>query len=753
MSKARLSNTAAAVRRMLGSKKLPLLVVALLAAGSVANQSPPIDNGAGSAEVIREVNVTEQPDRINGQPVVAVDPDDPNIMVYISANHIPEADGLTVAEFQCYSAFSNDGGVTWTETEFPRGDRPFCGDPYLAVGPEGTFYAAFNRLGCPSDVEGGLSVPCDEGPGNVGVSRSYDGGQTWTEPVDTTVFRATTPRLRVDAETGKIYVSGGVGGPSPHAISVSDDGGLTWSDQAPLPSHPFGNQIAVHAGVLATATAMTVVGGTAVEATDVVFYSSTDDGVTFTAHPVTDSNGDPAQVPTGVSLPDNQTLNSTDPVPWVTADPAGTGRFAIMVPHGDAFAIYVTADSGESWVGPTVVPAEGARKPWIEYGADGQLGVTWRTLDDDKVDSYATVSFDGGATFSPALRVNAETQRWGYGTSGGDEWSRILFEGDGVFVTFADGRGGGSLDGIVARVPVSLFEVSGAPDTTRPEVTVSASAETPFDGHDVTFTVSAADDVALDRVVGNIYQNGALFKGTSSAAGGADALEHTVDIATVVPGGLPLGDYVLRYNAHDVAGNISVTKEFPFSVSDRTKPTATLVAPTTVGPFSTLTVQVDATDNLGLNRIVANIYKDGVLFKSTQTAANGTKAATHSATLTLPEGTYTIKYNASDLVGKISSTGTHTFTIDTTAPTVTVKTGASETIGADGEYQLVSFKLHDAGKIDRAVLNGVEKNLNDSVWSDVNFVKPGVFGAMQGENTLVAYDLAGNATTIVFVLS
>ncbi len=91
-------------------------------------------------------------------------------------------------------------------------------------------------------------------------------------------------------------------------------------------------------------------------------------------------------------------------------------------------------------------------------------------------------------------------------------------------------------------------------------------------------------------------------------------------------------------------------------------------------------------------------------------------------------------------------------TVDETAPTVTVKEGADYTVGSDGRYAKVSFKLYDEGKIDRLTLNGVEKDLADNEWSDLNFVAPGVFGAVEGENTLVVYDVAGNATTVDFVL-
>ena len=187
-------------------------------------------------------------------------------------------------------------------------------------------------------------------------------------------------------------------------------------------------------------------------------------------------------------------------------------------------------------------------------------------------------------------------------------------------------------------------------------------------------------------------------------------------------------------------------------IPDTQKPTATLVSPTTVGPFRSLSVQVDATDDTGLKRIVANIYKAGVLVKSTQTAVSGTSGS-HTATVALPDGDYTVKYNSQDATGKISQTKSFAFTIDATAPKATVKDGAAYTVGTGGVYDLVSFKLSDAGKVDKVTINGTVKDLTNNAWSDVNFIKPGTFGAVRGANTLVVYDVAGNTQTTTFTLN
>lgn len=191
----------------------------------------------------------------------------------------------------------------------------------------------------------------------------------------------------------------------------------------------------------------------------------------------------------------------------------------------------------------------------------------------------------------------------------------------------------------------------------------------------------------------------------------------------------------------------------PAPVADTTRPEVALVSPTTAGPFTQLQVKVDATDNVGLQRIVANIYEDGTLVKSTQSAVGGASTGSHEATVTLPTGSYTVKYNAQDLAGNISKTNTFAVTIDATKPTATIKDGASYTAPSGEGYSLISYKLFDAGKIDKVTINGKEKNLTDNTWSDVNYIKPGVFGAVKGVNTMVVHDVAGNTQTYTFTLN
>ncbi|MGW8482073.1 carboxypeptidase regulatory-like domain-containing protein [Microbacterium sp. NPDC055903] len=219
---------------------------------------------------------------------------------------------------------------------------------------------------------------------------------------------------------------------------------------------------------------------------------------------------------------------------------------------------------------------------------------------------------------------------------------------------------------------------------------------------------------------------------------------------------LAVGENTIEITAGSFAGDVGtyslLVTRAAAQTPDTTKPVSTLTSPTTTGPHRTLAVSVDASDDRGLQRIVANIYRGSTLVKSTQTAMDGARSGTHSATVALPDGDYTIRYNAQDLAGNISQTRTYAVTIDGTAPTVTVKSGAGETVGTGGVYTRLSVKLYDAGRIDRVTINGTVKDLVDNAWSDVNGIVPGTFGAVRGENTLVVHDVAGNTTTLRFTL-
>ncbi len=147
-----------------------------------------------------------------------------------------------------YTSF--DGGRTWKDVELPHltfqtgatgllSDMDSAGDPAVAFGRHNVVYYAnlvFSRLNAGSGIV---------------VSKSTDGGLHWGEPVvvhsdgvDSNGNGLPTANsndkewITVDQRTGTVYVTWTVFGPegSPIQVSRSDDGGKTWS--APVEVNP-----------------------------------------------------------------------------------------------------------------------------------------------------------------------------------------------------------------------------------------------------------------------------------------------------------------------------------------------------------------------------------------------------------------------------------------------------------------------------------------------------------------------------------
>lgn len=157
-------------------------------------------------------NIKVNPDNTNeaqNEPFVAINPNNPNHMV-VGANSWLVGNG----SYEVHAYVTFDAGRTWASSA-PYIDRNAgrinAADPTVAFGPNGDVYFAF--------------VAITPQPGAVAVSRSTDGGLTWSYQSWVTSFANSADKPAMASANGKLYVF--YQGASLFSTVSSD--GATWS--------------------------------------------------------------------------------------------------------------------------------------------------------------------------------------------------------------------------------------------------------------------------------------------------------------------------------------------------------------------------------------------------------------------------------------------------------------------------------------------------------------------------------------------
>jgi hypothetical protein len=346
----------------------------------------------------------------HNEPFVAIDPNNANHMV-VGANSWQSGDG----HFEVYAYTTFNGGRTWTASQpyiNRNASRLNAADPTVAFGRNGDVYFAF--------------VALSPAQGAVAVSRSVDGGLTWTSQTWATSFTsgADKPALIANAnELDLFYQNGSL------MTTRSVNGGTNWS----APS-------LIEAGAHIAAPVVS-------QGKVYVFYSTADSikvacvtdnqtsFVTRTVANVTALQSRPTHYRASIYPAAGADRNGNMYVAWADGRNAG---------HGNDIMYSRSTNGG--WSAPVVLNTDNGASdqlmPALAVGSDGSVNVSWLDNRNDSAnynyDVYMTRS-SNGANFGQNMRVtnissNPDNDQRTQGTMIGDYFA--MAAGNGVAYAF-----------------------------------------------------------------------------------------------------------------------------------------------------------------------------------------------------------------------------------------------------------------------------------------------------------------------------
>lgn len=487
-------------------------MIVFLGAGAAAAQSPKIDLPVDSSTAYKgeEYLLIGSAVRGAGEPVITIDPKDPNTILIGAMANLNYVEGEPIGvgnnrvsiearvkyrntpgtSISTY-AISHDRGRTWRFFDDPFRDyykMNGTADAFVGAGSDGTlFIGAMNFF--PQNASP-LMLELEKEPnpgllyGAIDLASSTDNGKTWSEPQHVMGqatpqdeyapgvkphFRGKTPYDRpflvTDLSTGAIYIPGnGSGGDPVHRetfFRVSKDNAKTWSlvysyDSPEYPQGGGASHPTAANGVLGLAYVASSAPAGKGKCPCLIFEASRDEGKTFERFVVKDNL-------TVAPGPGGGMGNIA-----LAADPSHPGRFGLtmLVSGNTEMQAYITEDYGKTWSAPVKaagVPGNTIVRPDIAYSPKGDLAVMWlSTTPSGTYTMWSAVAHNGGKTFGTPIQISrsASPARASIKDRGnnwdGDDLSSIAADNEYVHIVWADGRAG-FLGAWYARVPLSSY--------------------------------------------------------------------------------------------------------------------------------------------------------------------------------------------------------------------------------------------------------------------------------------------------------
>lgn len=496
------------------TKRLFVVVAAFISVvggGSPANGQPPVTNlpvNQATSYKGEEFLLIGSANRGAGEPIIAISPKDPNIIIvgamcnrhYIEGEKFNDTGRMvsqdTISVYRntpdssiSIYAITYDRGNTWRTFEDPFREYSRMNgtaDTFVGTGKDGTLFIGamsfFPLNASPLMIANEKDESKGQLYGYIDIASSSDDGKSWSTPLQVMgqstpleeyapgvkpVFKGTTPYDRpyliTDQSTGTLYLPGhGLGGEPPRRktfFRTSDDNGKTWGliytyDSPDYPAG-WGTNLAPAHGVLGIAyvTSSIPSSDTGGKCPCLIFATSRDEGKTFDHHVI--QYDYPMQRGFGGAM-------------MAAADPSHPGRYAVANSVGgkSELQVYLTDDYGKTWKAPVHAggtPGTTISKPDMAYSPSGQLALMWLAVKPDKTyTAWSSVSHDGGLTFSKSLQVSQAPSpsrlsiQYRGNNWDGDDLSSIAIDNDYVHIVWADGRAG-FLGAWYARVPLAGY--------------------------------------------------------------------------------------------------------------------------------------------------------------------------------------------------------------------------------------------------------------------------------------------------------
>jgi hypothetical protein len=371
---------------------------------------------------------------------------------------------------ECHVSISKDGGQTFKDrnmmdvlrTTGGNGEPELwgCNAPWVTIAADNTMY-----FGGALFTAGGV-VQKEPKAGRAGVSVSTDGGMTWSKMVPGIAINRFMPGMRGldggmnqentpwDGANGVVDLNTNTFYSTAGAyISASDDKGKTFGTV-------YENKGTISAAFGAVVAARNVNNREGEKCPCLIFSTTTDKGKTWTESVIARAS--------------EWSPRGTVRYPVSAASPAHAGYYAVAIyqPDHQFVKVYYTTDGAKSWktATPNLIPPNisinDVNQLGVGYTNDGKILVTWRGFRNPGAFNTFVAMLDGD-TFGPTVKVSPELSiyppltyagNYGNGNGGGDFTTWVQGNTSAAFVAFPYAPRGEILDTYLAKVPLSLLQ-------------------------------------------------------------------------------------------------------------------------------------------------------------------------------------------------------------------------------------------------------------------------------------------------------